>query len=76
MRLFQQSQIIARCDQCKAVFDPARGGYCEGCDRMLCDTHYYGGGLRALLRFVGTKTLCPECRRRRRGAGAGAGGRV
>jgi hypothetical protein len=62
MRLFQQSQIIAQCDKCRVRFDPVRGGYCDGCERLLCDAHYYGTGVRALLRFVGTKTLCPECR--------------
>ncbi|HEU4563405.1 MAG TPA: hypothetical protein VFS05_02105 [Gemmatimonadaceae bacterium] len=64
MPIFQKSDIVAQCDKCRARFDPVHGGFCEGCGRMLCDTHYYGGGVRALLRFVGTKTLCPECRAR------------
>jgi hypothetical protein len=73
---FRKSEVKARCDACRAVFDPVHGGVCESCRRLLCATHVFGSlrgthALESLFRRLqsyvpGTHLVCPECRDARR----------
>ena len=61
-----KSTLMARCDVCRAVFDPVYGGACESCRRLLCSRHFYGSlaqRLKSYLLLGGGRQLCAECRR-------------
>lgn len=63
MALFNRSAQLARCDECRTVFDPVYGGVCAKCNRLLCATHLYGGFWQRLLgRLVPRRVHCVQCR--------------
>lgn len=62
MAVFQPSRTLAQCDECRAVFDPVRGGVCSQCRRLLCGDHYYGSVLRRLQGLLGFAPRCVACR--------------
>lgn len=64
MSVLQRSRVIATCDECRARFDPVRGGVCQDCRRLLCGEHYYGSLLRRLQGLLGFTPRCPRCRQR------------
>jgi hypothetical protein len=67
MMLFKPSAQLARCDQCRAFFDPVFGGVCARCRRLLCATHLYGGFFQRVLgRFNLRQALCVDCRAKTR----------
>gem|GEM_PF-1262933 len=74
MAFLQPSRVIATCDECRARFDPVRGGVCDSCRRLLCPTHYYGSFLRRLQGLLGFSPLCPACRAGRTASGDGEPG--
>ena len=55
MAYLQQSRMMATCDECRARFDPVRGGVCPNCRRLLCGTHYYGSFLRRIQAMLGKR---------------------
>jgi len=61
--LLRKSTITAECDQCHARFDPAQGGLCAACDRILCRTHLHGSWIRRMMVDVGARAVCVDCRR-------------
>jgi len=62
MAVLQPSRTLATCDECRAVFDPVRGGVCPQCRRLLCGDHYYGSLLRRLQGLLGFRPRCVACR--------------
>jgi hypothetical protein len=62
MAVLQPSRTLATCDECRAVFDPVRGGVCLQCRRLLCGDHYYGSVLRRLQGLLGFRPRCVACR--------------
>lgn len=73
MAVLQPSRVIATCDECRARFDPVRGGVCDSCRRLLCGTHYYGSILRRVQGMLGIAPLCVACRAARKSASSTAG---
>ena len=62
MAYLQHSRTLGTCDECRAVFDPVKGGVCPRCRRLLCGEHYYGSILRRLQGLAGRPPACVRCR--------------
>jgi len=76
MAYLQQSRTIGTCDECRAAFDPVKGGVCPRCRRLLCGDHYYGSILRRLHGLVGGRPACVRCRNGEEPGTAGRGPRT
>jgi hypothetical protein len=66
--LFRKSAISADCEQCKRRFDPAEGGLCDVCQRILCPDHLHGSWFRRMRVDLGGRAVCTECRAQGRGS--------
>jgi hypothetical protein len=56
--------ILARCEKCGGSFDPAAGGICASCRRLLCGWHLHGALGRLLPLFRSSSQQCADCRNR------------
>ena len=56
-----QAIILMECDECRKKFEPAGGGICSRCRRLLCSRHLHGWfqGWRAL---KAAEPRCVRCR--------------
>jgi hypothetical protein len=59
--LLRRSEVVAECDECRAMFDPGAGGYCHRCERLLCERHYHGTRWEKLWRVFTGRTICRVC---------------
>ncbi len=65
MSLFRQPQFPGTCERCGNRFDPAAGGVCPSCNKILCGEHLYGGSMVQRLRgLFGARVTCASCRAR------------
>lgn len=60
--MLRPSSMLAKCDECRTMFDPVHGGVCARCHRLLCGHHIYGSLLRRLKSYLGGALLCTACR--------------
>lgn len=60
--IFRKSNFTVDCDQCGTRFDPASGGVCAACKRILCFEHLHGGWLSRVKAELRGRAVCARCR--------------
>ena len=62
MSVFRQSGFQAQCGLCHMRFDPASGGVCARCKRILCGFHLHGSVVQRMKVYFGREAVCVKCR--------------
>ena len=62
MGVLKHSTLRPPCDECRRRFNPAFGGACARCRRLLCPDHLYGSAWQRVREMLGLRAVCVRCR--------------